>query len=185
MLVGDAGGGEAGLMQAMLRYAVLAALLLTAAVTDLRHHRIDNRLVMGGLLLAFAFHLLTPSTVGVWHGVLGMLLGFAMLLPFYLLRGMAAGDVKLMAMVGAFVGPSLVFWSAVATFLVGGVWAIAFVARRHAWSTLATNLRRISPCAVDKEVPIGTGAASLGRIPYAVAIFCGTIAVLAVEVVSG
>ncbi|MFC5301299.1 A24 family peptidase [Azospira restricta] len=170
-------------MATVFFHLVLVALLLAAALTDFRHHRVSNRLVLGGLLAAFAFHLVVPTTVGVWSGVLGMLLGFALLLPFYLLRGMAAGDVKLMAMVGAFVGPALTFWAVVATFLIGGVWAIVVVARRNAWARLAANLRHLPSHAGDMRMPVG-GTASLGRIPYAVAIACGTIAVLAVELVS-
>lgn len=184
MLVGDAGGSGAGLVSVVFCYLALTALLLLAALSDLKHHRISNRLVAGGLVFAFAFHFLVPSLLGVGRSALGMLLGFAMLLPFYLLRGMAAGDVKLMSMVGAFLGPALTFWAVVATFLVGGVWAVVAVSRRRAWSALVTNLLHMPTRAADPALPIGGGGYSLGRIPYAVAIAGGTTAVLVVEMLS-
>lgn len=177
MLWGEAGGGGAGEWWFWLRYGALSALLLLAAVSDLKRHRIGNRLILTGLAVAFLFHFAFPLELGWWRGLQGLLLGFAMFLPFYLLRGMAAGDVKLMAMAGAFLGPYLTFWAVVATFLVGGVWAVVLVLRRRAWPKLIGNLRTLATHGGGDGL-LGASGGSVGRLPYAVAVAIGTIAVV-------
>ncbi len=62
----------------------------------------------------------------VW--ALGWLTGLLLFLPFYMLRGMAAGDVKLMAAVGAWLGSGMALRIALATFVLGafGAWRSQF-----------------------------------------------------------
>lgn len=168
-----------------IRLILLACLLVAAAVIDLRQRRIPNLLVLSGLLIAFAGHLIFPSDIGWRRAVYGMVLGFSVLLPFYLLRGMAAGDVKLMAMVGAFLGPQLTLMAIVMTFLVGGVWAVLVISRSHAWSGVLANLRNLAHSAVKRNqgqpaasLSLATGSTSVGRIPYGAVIAVGTGAAL-------
>lgn len=188
MLWGDDMMLGLGLVLADFRYMALAGLLVIAAIGDWRRQRISNRLVLFGLAFAFLFHLFFPRDLGLWPGFLGMLVGFAMLLPFYLLRGMAAGDVKLMAMVGAFLGPSLTLVAVVLTFLVGGMWALKEVARQQAWSRLLGNLRHLKslyqyscPTNVASQGEGASRVRSLGRLPYGVAIAVGTLLTLLVQ----
>ena len=90
----------------MTFYPTLALLvvLLVACFTDLRAHRIPNKLILAGLVLGFAQQLYANGLGGLWQALLGLLLGFALFIPFYAAKAMAAGDVKLMGMIGAFVG---------------------------------------------------------------------------------
>lgn len=164
-----------------IRLIFLGCLLLAAAVCDLRWQRIPNPLVFGGLCAAFAIHLVFPSDIGWRRAAYGMALGFALLLPFYLLRGMAAGDVKLMAMVGAFLGPQLTLMAVVMTFLVGGLWAVVVLSRTRAWSSFFENLRnfrrptvRVNDVHPDASLPLAPSAPSVGRMPYGAAIAIGT-----------
>ncbi|MEG0884092.1 MAG: prepilin peptidase, partial [Janthinobacterium sp.] len=92
--------------------ALLLCILLTGAVWhDMRSRRIPNGLVFGGALAALLLHaVLTPGAggLGLPAALGGLALGLALLLPMYMLRALGAGDVKLMAMVGAFIGPQQV-----------------------------------------------------------------------------
>ncbi len=47
-----------------------------------------------------------PGALGLWKALAGLGLGLLIMLPLYMLRALGAGDVKLMAMVGAFLGPN-------------------------------------------------------------------------------
>ena len=79
---------------------MLICLVAQAALADLAMRKIPNVLVLSGLLLALLLHLLGGqhwAPASVW--LAGALAGFFLFLPLYLARGMAAGDVKLMAMV--------------------------------------------------------------------------------------
>jgi Flp pilus assembly protein protease CpaA len=88
------------------RTGVLLALLAVAAVSDYRSFRIPNLVTGGGILFALVYNtVVRPAMHTDWTWApAGMLLGFGAMLPMYLLRIMGAGDVKLMAMVGAFLG---------------------------------------------------------------------------------
>jgi Flp pilus assembly protein protease CpaA len=134
--------------------AMLLWLVAQAAVTDLAVRRIPNVLVLAGLCLALAWQLWTAApaaAVLLWLGGAGA--GLALFLPFYLLRGMAAGDVKLLAMVGAFLGPQAVLEVAVYSALVGGGMALALLQLARWRGTVAL--------ALPYGVAIGVGTAAV------------------------
>jgi prepilin peptidase CpaA len=84
----------------------LIALITGAGTYDLAQRRIPNRLLLAGLAAAALLHLVSPNPLSLLStGLAGLATGLLLFLPLYLLRGMAAGDVKLMATVGAFTGP--------------------------------------------------------------------------------
>src|SRR3990170_3814958 len=88
------------------RIAVLLLLVFAAMLFDIRWHRIPNWLVFAGLLMGVGFHTLTSYGWGLGYALKGAAVGFGLFLPLYMLRVMGAGDVKLMTMVGAFLGPA-------------------------------------------------------------------------------
>ncbi|WP_036171814.1 prepilin peptidase [Massilia sp. 9096] len=162
--------------------AVLLLLVSIAAVNDLATRRIPNRLLLTGLSVALVLHLLSaePGTA-LLRAFSGLGLGLAVFLPFYLLRGMAAGDVKMMAVVGAFTGAALAFEIAVLTWCAGGVMALVLVVARGRLRQTIGNIGRM----LLGLVTLGHGAIvpaqdkSAGTMPYGVAIAIGTVAVLA------
>ena len=175
-------------------------LLLLAAIcmNDLRSRRIPNRLVLAGLLIALAWQALGPAGAGLFHpvapGALGLsssLAGaaaaFAGFLLLYLMRTMGDGDVKLMAMLGAFFGleplPTLVLL----VFLAGGVLVALRLfdgARRRA---VFANLQLIilgrftalSGAGVGPQFDPRTDSAD--RLPYAFAISGGALLLAALQ----
>ena len=170
--------------------ALLASLLLTAVVADLRSRRIPNTLVVTGIGLAFAAHAITMNTntlplagAAWWAPLAGLAAGFALLLPLYLLRATGAGDVKLMAMVGAFVGAPTVLATALYTVLAGGLLSLVFMLGRGVAAQTLANLRFML---IDWAQRAGTGQGAhlaplqttAARLPYAVAIALGTGAAL-------
>ena len=118
-----------------LGLAVLLFVIATAATSDLWSRRIPNILVIPSCIFAIFFHSFSPEgygildstggSIGLLSAVTGLIVGLAALFPLYLLRAMGAGDVKLMMMVGAFLGPLQTLGVVVLTFAAGGVLAIA------------------------------------------------------------
>ncbi len=174
-------------------FALLAAALLSAVVADLKSRRIPNKLVGVGSIAALASHslsLLANSTplAGTfwWSPLAGAAVGFALLLPLHLLHAMGAGDVKLMAMVGAFMGPAAVANATLYTLLAGGLLSLAMMLGRGVAAQTLANIRlMLTDLAVRRSSgqapsmklpPLQTTAA---RLPYAVAIAMGTGAALA------
>ena len=165
------------------RTGVLIALLTVAAVNDYRSYRIPNWLTFGGAAFGLLYTAMVPFAPGeglLWS-LYGLLLGFAISLPLYVLRAMGAGDVKLIAMAGAFLGPVDTVYAVLCTFMVGGVAALGFALSKRAAGRMLKNIAdslqlmlvsiagRMTPSAhIDASV-------SVGRIPYGVSISIGTI----------
>ncbi|WP_027817616.1 A24 family peptidase [Paraburkholderia bannensis] len=162
----------------------VVVLAIVTASTDLVARRIPNRIVLTGLIAALLAQvwLWGPQRGGaIW--IEGALAGFALLLPFYLVRGMAAGDVKLMTTIGAWVGPAFALHIVLVTLLVGGVWSIAVIVKRGKTRDLIRLIRRSCAWLLPDAVGIGVATthaqpASLGTLPYGVAIASATIGVL-------
>lgn len=164
---------------------LLLWLVLQAAVTDLALRRIPNVLVLSGVVLSVLLHWRTGAEgvlLSTW--LAGLATGFFLFLPLYLLRGMAAGDVKLMAMAGAFVGPALALQIAVLTCLIGGMLALGMLVANGRWRILLQNLKTLLwplLCRVagyPVQAVVIDRQASAGGIPYGVAIALGTAAVV-------
>ena len=100
---------------------VLGTILLGIAITDARHYLIPDEYNWTGLVLGLGLSL-TAGVPGFIEGVLGAATGFALLYAVGLVGGwvfkeeaMGGGDIKMMAMVGAFVG-----WKGVLLTVFGG-----------------------------------------------------------------
>src|SRR5258706_16246014 len=98
----------------------LIMLVVIAAGFDLKSRRIPNWLILSGLIVSLACQTLSPSGMSISAWSSGLAVGFSIFIPLYALRAMGAGDVKLMAMVGSFLGASAAFSAALLTFLAGG-----------------------------------------------------------------
>src|SRR6478672_7302054 len=124
------------------RTGTLIVLLVAAAVIDWRTLRIPNWLTVGGMALGIAISAThaTSMRTGLGAGTAGALTGLVLLLPLYVLRLLGAGDVKLMAMVGAFVGPSGTLGALLYVVVTGGIAALLVAARRGALRRLLENL---------------------------------------------
>jgi len=163
-----------------LEFALLW-LVLQAAATDLAVRKIPNVLVLSGLVLALALHgRLGPDGAWLSAWLAGMLAGFFLFLPMYVGGGMAAGDVKLMAMVGAFAGPSQAFDIALASILAGGVLGLVLLLAGGRWRQGWANVRLLLTALMLRQagfqipLPLITGRASVGGMPYGVAVAIGT-----------
>lgn len=85
---------------------VFTALLIAAAVGDFQTRRIPNRLVLAIAILGLGASIVVePVGAGLFRSVTGFLVGLGLWLPFYLLRWLGAGDVKLFAAAAAWLGP--------------------------------------------------------------------------------
>lgn len=154
-------------------------LVLLAALSDWRTRRIPNPLLLSGLALALLLQLLTRTPLAaVLQAAMGAGLGLALFLPLYLLRGMAAGDVKLLATVGAFSGPLGVLDIALASCCLGGLMAVGLVLVRGKLSQLLANLRQMLLRLAGLPLAPLTAADSVGNLPYGLAIAAGTVFVI-------
>lgn len=159
-------------------YIFLIILLFSATITDLVRHKIPNAISLGGIAAGFVCQGWFLGTEGLLSGFLGLLVGFVLLLPFYALRAMAAGDVKLMAMVGTFVGPKVAIVCVASTLILGMVLALGYVAMSGKGLKLLRRYGLIAKTFFLTRkwvyIPPPTDDVGAMRFPYAMAIFAGT-----------
>lgn len=97
----------------------------------------------------------------------------------YVKGAMGAGDVKLMAAVGSFLGPSATLWAAAFTMIVGGFMAVAILLRHRGLGQLArryfTTLNFLAVTGTLNHDGPREGEAAARRFPYALAIGLGTL----------
>ena len=159
---------------------ILLAVLFVCLITDIKSRRILNIVTLPAIVIGFGYFVFTKGFDGFLYSGKGFLVGLGLLLIPYLLGGMGAGDVKLMAAIGALMGASFVFYSFIYTALIGGVIAILLIIKTNGFkNTLKSFLFNIvlfrsnlgsMLLAKDKKSSIS--------FPYGVAITLGTFCTL-------
>jgi len=111
--------------------ALLIALVVAAAAYDIPFRRIPNWLTATGVLLGLTMNaFLYDGWTGLRLSLCGLALGFGSYFLLFALRAMGAGDVKLMAAIGAMVGWQNWFGIFVFTALIGGIASLVLIALR-------------------------------------------------------
>ena len=160
-----------------LMSVALSALMLAAAVFDVRRRRIPNALTVSGFVVAIALRFVAGPGAGI-DGLTGAVLAFVLCLPFFVLGVLGGGDAKLLMAVGAFMGPRDLLMAMLLIASIGGIIAVLDAARRgillpvlyncgdilKSWATLG---RRGSNRSLATD-----GALA---IPYGVAIAMGAL----------
>ncbi len=166
---------------------LLLTVLFAACWTDVRRHRIPNRLVLAAIVGGVGLHTWFFAWQGMAASLGGLLVGGLILLPFYILkvrglRLMSAGDVKLMAAVGAFLGPLNILMAIGLTLVMGTLTAVGYlickgglgIYLQRNWLTLKTLLLTGQWLYQPPE----QNEVAMHRFPYALAIAAGTLLTL-------
>ena len=153
---------------------IFSALLGWACVSDLRTRRIPNRLVavlaIGGLLFS-----LFAQRGGVPSAVAGLLVGFALWFPVYVLGALGAGDVKLFAAAAAWLGPRGAIEAAVLAAVAGGVLAVVMIASAGTVrETLRTLMLRLTTRSLRPAERV-SAARDPRQLPYGIALAAGAL----------
>ncbi len=155
------------------------ALAVGAAVVDVQHHRIPNWLTYPGIALGILLRSLFFGWKGLGSGVEGCLLGGGIVFLFYAIRAMGAGDVKLLAAIGSFAGPSRTIVVLLATAICGGVLAIVYaIYKRRAGATLrnvGSVLQFHAASGIQAHPELNLDNPSALRMPYGLAIAAGAL----------
>jgi prepilin peptidase CpaA len=153
------------------------ALAGAACWCDVRTRRIPNWLTFPAALLGLVAATAAYGGHGAVSSAAGLLVGLAVFFPLFMLKGLGAGDVKLMGALGAWLGTSLVVGVAFYTSLAGGVLALALIVRhrygrqavRNLW-LLLTHWRLFGVRPLD-SLTLETSAGP--KLPYALPIATG------------
>jgi prepilin peptidase CpaA len=158
----------------------LSVLLLLAIWHDWRMRKIPNTLVLWGVLTALGLSL-TPRGIGLSAALMGGMTGFLVFLLMYLFRMVGAGDVKLVAAVGLFVGWQDMARVCMAILMAGGCLAITWGLWTSSMATVLKNLQTgvMQHLRTGQWPSMGQpliSQVSSERVPYALAVGLGTAA---------
>jgi prepilin peptidase CpaA len=166
-------------MSMTLEASVIAGLAVVAAAGDIRTGRIPNVLTFVSAAAAFIFSMTQSGVWGLGSSVLGYVVGLALFFPLFAVGGMGAGDVKLLAAFGAWLGPIGVVWAALWASLTGGILALVVAAWNGYLTTAMRNLagilavwRVVGPTRIEG---LTLADAPAPRIAYAVPIGVGAV----------
>ena len=161
-----------------LALVLLLPILVLAAHQDYRHHKISNSLSMSGWLIGPVAAFLLAGMAGLTNSLLGLLLMLVLFLPLWLLCWFGAGDVKLLATVGAFVGLGNVLPVILGVTVTGLLMAIGLPIYH---GKLMLYLRQWLVFPLSRKLPTITtdndplSAENKIKLPYAIPIAFGTI----------
>jgi len=167
---------------------VVSAVLILAAVIDGWALKVPNWLTFPMIILGWIYSTAAAGGHGMpWYeglgwSLFGTLVGLALLLPAYAIGGMGAGDVKLLAGVGAWVHGTHTFYAFCVSAIVGAVIAVGMVVVRRSWSKHANQFRMILGEVMTIRNPTVLAGMAAERksamllLPYGIPIAIGTIA---------
>lgn len=158
---------------------LVSAILILAAWIDGKELKVPNWITFPMVLSGLVYSAVAGD--GIAAGLQGMCCGLLCLLPLYAVGGMGAGDVKLMAGIGAWVGWEITFYSFCVSVVVGAIMAVLMVAYRGAWKkhyeqfllilsewTVIKNPYKLSEIAAERKP-------TMFLLPYGIPICIGTI----------
>lgn len=163
--------------------AVLALVVaVVATVYDVRSRRIPNALTFGAAAAALIYGMFDGGFGGLFQAAGGWVVGAALFFPIFVLGGIGAGDVKLLAALGAWIGPIEAVWLAIFASMAGGVSALLVAAAhgylRRAFSNIWLILMhwRVAGFRPVPGLTLRDGTAP--RIAYAIPITIGVVCTL-------
>jgi prepilin peptidase CpaA len=135
----------------LLAGAILLSMI--AGWTDWRSRRIPNWLTVPGFAVGIALNTFFSGWSGLKDSLLGTLLAFGILLPFWLLKSLGAGDVKFAAALGAYTGPKPLIAILIMSVFVAGVMALALVIYKRRLLETIRNIGHILVSLVTFRLP--------------------------------
>jgi prepilin peptidase CpaA len=180
-------------MESWIFILVPAALAVTAAAFDLKSRRIPNLLTLLIAATGMAASTVNPE-ITFAQATIGLLIG--LLIPFVLfaLGMLGAGDAKLLAGIGAWVGPIGIVWVMLFTAVAGGVMALVASTAQGQLRPALRNTGLVGMSLLMTRRTNWVSATDAARaddkknltLPYAIAIVVGLVttqALLAMHVV--
>jgi|SRR5688572_13274917 prepilin peptidase CpaA len=161
--------------------AHLAAVIVAtvACATDLRSRRIPNLLTFAAAALGIGVGAWTGGPEGAMTSSAGWIAGLAIFFVPFVLRGLGGGDVKLLAALGAWVGPTDVIWVALYAGVAGGLLAVGTALANGYLRTALTNIGRLIAhwrvAGVTAMPELTLERSTAPKLAYALPILCGTV----------
>lgn len=151
---------------------------VAATLMDLSSRRIPNYLTVTAALVGLSGQMALSGLPGFWDGLAGMGVAILLFFPFFMVRWMGAGDVKLLMAIGVTLGWRMELLVSVGSLMVGLITSLAFLMLKgELWTYLkryGLMLRGLLTTGQLVYIPPLSHEAANIRFPYALAIAMGT-----------
>jgi prepilin peptidase CpaA len=167
---------------------LLLALVIGAAAYDIPYRRVPNWITAAGVLLGLGMNAFLYGWPGLQTSLAGLAVGFGAYFILYSMRAMGAGDVKLMAAIGAMVGWQDWFGIFIVTAIVGGFASMGLMAMRGRVKKTLWNVGFVltemksgrAAYLSNEELDVRSGKAV--GLPHAAVIAAGTLVFLGLSI---
>ena len=157
------------------RIIVLLLIVTVALYTDIKENKIKNKHLLYGIITGLAISIITGGVASLKDSILGIIIPFVILIAFYSMRMLGAGDVKLYCTIGAIMGVNFVINNLIYTFLIAGILVIIMlILKRKLFEVIKGIYYYFKALIIGRsiiEFPQSKG----NKFPFAIAIFTGTI----------
>lgn len=159
----------------------VSIVLIVAAVIDGRELKVPNWITFPFIISGWIYSTAAYGWEGLYWSIAGTVVGLVLLLPAYSIGGMGAGDVKLLAGVGAWVYGTHTAYAFGISAIVGAVMAVLMVVARKAWTKHSNQFWMIFHEITVIRDPNALSAIAAQRkpsmllLPYGIPICIGTI----------
>ena len=145
---------------------------------DIKSYKISNKITIPYILAGIIFNTTQEGFSGLWDSIFGIVAPFILLILFFALKMLGAGDIKLFCAIGSIMGVNFILYNLIYSFLCGGIIALIFmIARKNAYERFKYLLSYFKRCILSFNIyPYSnktTNDDSHFRFAYAIA--CGTI----------
>jgi prepilin peptidase CpaA len=164
---------------------LVTVVLIIAAVIDGWKLKVPNWITFPMIISGWVYSMAVFGWPGLGWSLVGTAVGLALLMPAYAIGGTGAGDVKLLAGVGAWVWGTVTFYAFCLSAIIGGVIALGMIMRQHKWRhhrlqffgilneiMVVRDPEKLATIAADRK-------SSMMLLPYGIPIAIGTIAYFA------
>jgi len=164
---------------------LVSVVLVVAAVIDGWKLKVPNWITFPMIVSGWIFSGVLFGWVGLGWSLCGTATGLALLLPLYAIGGMGAGDVKLLAGVGAWVWAGTTLYAFCVSAVAGGIIAVGMVVYRQGWGKHANQFVSLLTEILVVRDPSALSAVAAQRkgsmflLPYGIPIAIGSIAYFA------
>ncbi|MDK2821786.1 MAG: prepilin peptidase CpaA [Clostridia bacterium] len=163
-------------------------LLITLAFclfTDIKYKKIYNKILFPAIIIGISLNVFYYGLIGFIKSIEGFLLGLGLLILPFICGGIGAGDVKLLAAIGAIKGTTFVFYSFIYMGIVGGLISIGIlIYQKRLLKVLYELIKGLfifitSHCLIMPTVNNNPK----NKFPYGIAIVIGTLATYGLKVI--
>lgn len=106
---------------------ILIIILLFTSFYDILYKRIPNIAPVIIVILGFTYHYLLTGSAGLSISLYGLVTGLSMTLFFYRFAHLGAGDVKLIATIGCFVGYQSILLIIAYSYVISAILGVIFI----------------------------------------------------------